>query len=123
MASVLGVHISRVKIVSVYEGSLNVDMQILDDPDKLVTNTNGTSTTSSTTATDMAALQTKLVSTLQGAGAEVLGAKVLDVQAEIKSTVVVNRIAKATLLQQGGALAGLALGMAASMAALLAFMF
>lgn len=26
MASVLGVHISRVKIVSVYEGSLNVDM-------------------------------------------------------------------------------------------------
>jgi len=71
----------------------------------------------------MTALQTKLVSTLQGAGASVLGAPVLDVTAEVKSTVVVNRIAQATLLQQGNALAGLALGMAASMATILAFMF
>lgn len=52
-----------------------------------------------------------------------LGAPVLDVTAEVKSTVVVNRIAQATLLQQGNALAGLALGMAASMATILAFMF
>lgn len=28
----LGIDITRVKIVSVYEGSLNVEVQILDDP-------------------------------------------------------------------------------------------
>ena len=34
LASVLGIDITRVKIVSVYEGSLVVETQILDDPSK-----------------------------------------------------------------------------------------
>jgi hypothetical protein len=31
MASVLGIDISRVKVVSVFEGSLNIQVQILSD--------------------------------------------------------------------------------------------
>jgi len=42
LASVLGIDASRVKVVSVYEGSLNVGVQITDDPSTQIVNSNGT---------------------------------------------------------------------------------
>lgn len=44
MASVLGIDASRIKIVSVFEGSLNVGVQILDNPTTQIVNDNGTIT-------------------------------------------------------------------------------
>ena len=42
MAAVLGIDVSRVKIVSVFEGSLNVGVQILDNPTTQIVNGDGT---------------------------------------------------------------------------------
>ena len=42
LAAVLGIDASRVKVVSVYEGSLNVGVQILDDSATQIVNADGT---------------------------------------------------------------------------------
>lgn len=81
MASVLGIDITRVKIVSVYEGSLNVDVQILDNTSLNTQNPDQTQTTSVATVTEMTGLKAKLVQTLTTASPTTLGAPVLEVQA------------------------------------------
>ena len=81
MASVLGVDITRVKIVSVFEGSLNVGIQILDDTTKNIVKPDGTVTTSVATVTEMTALKAKLVEKLTTATPTTLGAPILEVQA------------------------------------------
>ena len=62
LASVLGIDITRVKIVSVFEGSLNVQVQILDDPTKQVTSTTTAAVTSAPeSVAQLAQLTTVLV--------------------------------------------------------------
>ena len=63
MASVLGIDASRVKIVSVYEGSLNIDVQVLSDPTTIVTNADGSVQQSTVALADL----TTLTSTLMAA--------------------------------------------------------
>jgi len=83
LASVLGIDMTRVKIVSVYEGSLIVETQILDDPNAKTTNTssNGSVASSTEQLAQLSQLSAKLVTVLSGASADVLGAPVLEVQA------------------------------------------
>jgi len=85
LASVLGVDITRVKIVAVYEGSLNVEVQVLDDSSKQITNTDQTVTTTAVTVTEMTQLKAKLVETLTTAAPSTLGAPILEVQAAIQT--------------------------------------
>ena len=108
LASVLGIDISRVKVVAAYEGSLNVQIQIKDDPAQQTTNDNGSVTA---TSAQLQQLQT-LSSTLLAAVAtnpNVLGAPVLDIQTFVKTSVVVNTVISPDAIiqmQQGGALQG-----------------
>jgi len=83
LASVLGIDITRVKIVSVYEGSLNVDVQILDNPDAQIVNENQTVTPTVATLIEMTQLNAKLVETLTTAAPSVLGAAILEVQTSV----------------------------------------
>jgi len=53
MASVLGIDISRVKVVSVFEGSLNVQVQILSAPSTVVKNDDGSVQPSSVALADL----------------------------------------------------------------------
>ena len=64
MASVLGIDASRIKIVSVFEGSLNVGVQILDNPTTQIVNDNGTVTSQVAVKSELAALSATLVSTV-----------------------------------------------------------
>ena len=64
MASVLGIDASRIKIVSVFEGSLNVGVQILDNPTTQIVNDNGTITSQVAVKSELAALSATLVSTV-----------------------------------------------------------
>ena len=84
LAAVLGINITRVKIVSVFEGSLNVQVQILDDPAKQVTSTTNAAVTSAPDSVlQLAQLTTVLMYKLSAASAEVLGAPVLELKAAI----------------------------------------
>jgi hypothetical protein len=58
---VLGVDFTRVKIVAVFEGSLNVEVQVLDDTAKQITNSDETVTTTAETVSEMTQLKAKLV--------------------------------------------------------------
>lgn len=53
LSAVLGIHISRVKVVSAYEGSLNVGVIINDDPANQVANDDGTLQPNLSTVTEM----------------------------------------------------------------------
>lgn len=60
MASVLGVDPSRIKIVSVYAGSVNIDIQVLADAIKQVLDENGASVASEATFEELAKIQTTI---------------------------------------------------------------
>ena len=92
MASVLGIDPSRVKVVSVFEGSLNVQVQILDNPDTQVVNADQTVTSQASVKAELAALSATLVSTVSNPSSSVLGAPVLEIQAAVISNVVTNAV-------------------------------
>lgn len=80
LAAVLGIDITRVKIVSVYEGSLNVEVQILDDPLTQTVNEETQAVTSTQqSVVQLSYLGEKLINTLTNASPDVLGAPVLEV--------------------------------------------
>lgn len=60
MASVLGVDPSRIKIVSVYAGSVNIDIQVLSDAIKQVVDENGASVATEATFEELAKIQTTI---------------------------------------------------------------
>ena len=72
----LGIDITRVKVVAVYEGSLIVETQILDNAATHVTNDNGTIEPSLATFQEMKQLELKLTTMLPGSST--LGAVVID---------------------------------------------
>lgn len=61
MASVLGIDISRVKVVSVFEGSLNIQVYIQSDVSSVVTNEDGSVSASPVALADLNQLSTKLI--------------------------------------------------------------
>jgi len=83
MASVLGIDASRIKVVSVFEGSLNISFQILSDPATVTTPSadgSGSAQSSSTAAmTELLNINEKLMTTL-ATGSTVLGGALLEVQ-------------------------------------------
>lgn len=60
-----------------------MEVQILDDTSKQITNTNETVTTTAVTVTEMTQLKAKLLDTLTTAPPSTLGAPILEVQAAI----------------------------------------
>lgn len=83
LASSLGIDITRVKIVSVYEGSLNVEVQILDDESVQIVNEDESITTTAAAVTELNQVQAKMMSTLSTNDPTVLGAPVLEIQAKV----------------------------------------
>lgn len=123
MASVLGIDPSRVKVVSVYEGTVNIVTQILDDPNTQVINSDNTVTSQVTVKSELAALSATLIAVVSNADSTALGAPVLEIQAAVSSNVVTNAVAVTTQLQPGAAIADLAFGLTAAIATLLVAMF
>jgi len=78
LGAVLGIDVTRIKIVSVFNGSVNVEVQIMGAETDIQTNANQSVTSTSAAYQDL----TKVLSTLNaqlGANASVLGAKVLEI--------------------------------------------
>ena len=78
MASVLGIDASRIKVVSVYEGSLNVNFQILSDPATVTANAVGAVIASQAAITDLKAINEKLLTSL-AVGSTAFGGALLEV--------------------------------------------
>jgi hypothetical protein len=78
MASVLGIDASRIKVVSVYEGSLNVNFQILSDPATVTANSDGAVVASQAAITDLKAINEKLLTSL-AVGSTAFGGALLEV--------------------------------------------
>jgi len=78
MASVLGIDASRIKVVSVYEGSLNVNFQILSDPATVTANSDGVVAASQAAITDLKAINEKLLTSL-AVGSTAFGGALLEV--------------------------------------------
>jgi len=57
LGAVLGIDITRIKVVAVYEGSLVVETQILDNPATQTSNADGTIQPSVNSYTEMKALE------------------------------------------------------------------
>lgn len=84
LGAVLGIDVTRIKIVSVYEGSVNVDVQIMGDEADIQTNENQSVTSTATAYQDLTTIQSTLNAQL-GADASVLGAPVLEIQGLMSS--------------------------------------
>ena len=57
LGAVLGIDVTRIKVVAVYEGSLVVETQILDNPATQTTNANGTIQPSVNSYTELKTLE------------------------------------------------------------------
>jgi len=79
----LGIHASEIKVVSVYEGSLvvNYDVVIEDDEDT-ASNSSSTSTSTTTAAEKLAAIKAKQIEAYSTGGMD-LGAPLLDVALKV----------------------------------------
>lgn len=82
MASVLGIDASRVKVVSVYEGSLNVDFQVLSNPATMTTAADGTVTSSAQSMAELSNINS-VITTALTKGSNVLGAALLEVTSQL----------------------------------------
>jgi hypothetical protein len=102
LASVLGIDASRIKVVSVFEGSVNVEVQILDDPAMQITKEDGTLQPQTSTLAIMTTLSSTLVAAVS-AGSTVLGAPVLEIKANVFSNVVTTVIDSPAIVQPGKA--------------------
>lgn len=97
LGAVLGIDPTRVKVVAIYEGSLNIITQILALEATIVTLANGAVQASQTAFSELTNINSQLVVKLRNAAPSVLGASVLQVQSQTSTQFVQN-----TVVSNGG---------------------
>ena len=130
LGAVLGVDVTRIKVVAVYEGSLIVDTQILDNAATHTTNADGTVKPSTASVTEMKTIEQKLQTSLPGSnslGAPVLEFAVTKFQTSSTEPVVLAAptliLPSSTVVTSDGAVSSYAMNIAASLFVLLAAVF
>ncbi len=89
LAAVLGIDISRVKVVAAYNGSLNMVILINDDASKQTFKEDGSMTATAAQLSELNALNAKLLAAVSSNN-NVLGAPVLEIVNTVKSSAIVN---------------------------------